>query len=336
MPENPDMRLDTLIVGGGPAGLSAALVLGRCGRRVEVIDAGTPRNAASQGVHNLLTRDGTPPGTLLAIGREEVEREGVRVRTGVVRRATCEPGGFVVTVEGSQGAAQEVRSTRTLLLATGVMDELPDISNVRAFYGVGVHHCPYCDARTYRGRSLVAIGPGLAGLGMALNLRTWSSDVAVVVEPGSLGRRELRDARLYGVRVVEGRIARCVSVDGHAHGSAADPLGSLVLEDGSELPASALFFNTEKIQRSHLPIELGCRMNEDGGVVHDRKQRTGVPGLYLAGDASFDVQFVVVAMAEGAKAGVAINRDLQDMDREAIRTAAGVGKGRSSKSRTRA
>lgn len=306
------MAYDTIIVGGGPAGLNAALVLGRSRRRVLVVDAGRPRNYASHHAHNFLSRDGIHPGRLLDLGRRDLVPYDVEFRSGVVTGATCAPEGFVVKI------GREKLRSRTLLLATGVVDDLPEIPNLPGFYGLGVHHCPYCDGWEYRDRRIAVFGRGRRGLGLALNLLTWSRDLVIVTDGERLPVGAVREAEQYGIRVRTDRIAGLFSRRGRAIGTLRDPLGFLSFQSGEDLPVDAVFFNTDKYQRSRLPMELGCRTNDSGGVVHDRKQRTGVPGLYLAGDVSFDVQFVIVAAAEGAKAGVAINRELQERDRAVI------------------
>lgn len=299
------MDYDTIIVGGGPAGLSAALVLGRCRRRVLVLDAGKPRNHASQRVGGFFTRDGTPPARLLGIGRKELTRYGVEFRKATVRHAECTAQGFIVTVGRSRPTA------RTLLLATGVLDELPDIPGARDFYGAGVHHCPYCDGWEYRDKPLAAFGDGKQAVGLALNLLTWSKSVTAVTGGATLTRADRRRAERHGVAVREEPIRRLAGV---ARKDGRPVLRRIEFESGPDLNARALFFNTAQFQRSDLPGILGCALDEHGGVVRDRRQRTGVPGLFLAGDASKDVQFVAVAAAEGARAAVGINSMLQKED----------------------
>lgn len=301
---------DAVIVGGGPAGLNAALVLGRCRRSVLVLDSGRPRNAASRSMHNYLTRDGINPAKLLQLGRAEIARYGVEFRQALVTRAMPTPSGFRVHIKGDG-----VIHSRTILLATGVVDELPTIPNVRDFYGLGVYHCPYCDGWEHRDQPLAAYGTGPAALGLAFALRTWSTNITLVTNGQPVSRSISRQAAQYNIPIRPEPITLCLSKGGRDAGTERDRLGSLRFETGPDLKVGALFFNTDKYQRSLLPKTLGCRLNEDGGVIHDKKQRTGVQGLYLAGDACFDVQFVIVAAAEGAKAGVAMNRDMQDWDR---------------------
>src|SRR4051794_12723796 len=184
---------DVLIVGGGPAGLSAALVLGRCRRRVLVVDSGRPRNAAARAMHGYLSRDGIRPRELLRLGRAEVERYGVEVLDAEVDSARAlAPGevsdpcaGFEVVTE----VGQRFRS-RKLLLATGVQDVLPPIEGAERYFGRGVHHCPYCDGWEHRDRNLVAYGAGHAATGLALSLRTWSGRVTTCTGGKRVGPKD--------------------------------------------------------------------------------------------------------------------------------------------------
>src|SRR4051812_29356807 len=159
---------DVIVVGGGPAGLSAALVLARCLRSVLVIDAGHPRNYASRAAHNYLTRDGVAPAHFLRMGREELQQYGVPVHQGVVTGAACTDIGFELELVSGPRV-----TCRKLLLATGVRDALPQVENFEALYGLGVHHCGYCDGFEYRGQRLAAFGEGRRALGLAMNLMTW-------------------------------------------------------------------------------------------------------------------------------------------------------------------
>jgi thioredoxin reductase len=298
---------DTIIVGAGPAGLNAALVLGRCRRKVLVLDAGRPRNFAARHLHNFLSRDGIPPSKLLAIGRDQLAPYDVTFRHATVASAGCDPAGFFIrTTDGHRARS------RTILLATGVADDLPNIPNFRDFYGQGIHHCPYCDAWPYRDKPMAAYGRERKGLGLAMALLTWSKHITVVTHGRPFPRSARRDAERLGIAFREESITALESARSSTGPHAASaPLKRIIFKHGPPLPVSALFFNTDQHQRSTLPKLLGCIMKPDGGVQLDRRQRTGIPGLYLAGDASRDVQFAIIAAAEGARAAVAINGDLQ-------------------------
>lgn len=309
---------DVIIVGGGPAGLSAALILGRCRRRVIVCDAGNPRNRAAQELHGFLSRDGIDPLELLRLGRGEIERYGVEFRSTDVTDASYTPGeGFTATLaDGTQ-----VRGRR-MLLATGVRDKLPKIEGIEEFYGSGVHHCPYCDGWEHRDEHLVAYGRGKPGIGLGLSLRTWSDRVTVCTDGTRISRQEHELLAKHGIGVRTERVVRlegstsAVAVSaGASRRGGVRRLERVILASGAPVECGALFFNTGQYQRSGLPARLGCEFRPNGSVRTDRNQRTCVPGLYLAGDADKDVQFVVVAAGEGATAAVAINHELQEEDR---------------------
>jgi thioredoxin reductase len=301
---------DVIIVGGGPAGLNAALVLARARRQVLLVDAGCPRNDASQALHGFLTRDGINPHELLKLGRDEVVRYGVEFVNRCVTTARCLPPeerqGNATAFEIRLDAGQLFLS-RKLLLATGVVDLLPQIEGVRKYYGKCIHHCPHCDGWEYSGRRLVAIGNGAAAVGLALSLRTWTEHVTACTEGVAAAPEDRRRAERNGIAIRE---ERAVSVEGSE-----ERLDRIVFASGPPLECDAIFFNTEQSQRSNLPAMLGCGPGPAGHVRTRRRQRTKVPGLFLAGDAGGEVQFAIVAAARGAVAGVTINRELQDEDR---------------------
>ncbi len=294
---------DVIIVGAGPAGLSAALILGRCRRCVLVCDTGQHRNAASQALHGFLTRDGMAPAELLRLGREQLGRyESVEVRTVAVIDAIRCATYFEVTLgDGTQVAA------RKLLLATGMVDDLPAIPGIDACYGKSVFHCPYCDGWEVRDQPLAIYGRGEHGRGLALELTAWSRDLVLCTDgPPELDERDLVRLSRHGITVRDERIARLEGSDGL--------LERIVFTTGEALPRRALFVHMSERQRSDLPAKLGCIMTQRGVVRTGEYEATTVPGLYVAGDASRRVQLVIVAAAEGAEAAFAINTALLKED----------------------
>lgn len=290
---------DVVIVGGGPAGLSAALVLGRCRRSVLLCDTGQPRNARAQALHGFLTRDGTPPLDLLRIGREELRPYGIEPRACEVTAVAPIDDGFHVTVTGG-----ERLSARAVLIATGLADRLPDIPGLQECYGTSVHHCPYCDGWEKRGRSLAVIGKGSSAAGLALSLKTWSDHVVLC----SNGRSRLQPAQrqqlaAHAIPIHDAPISRLEHDDGAVR--------RIALVGGQSIACEAVFCTTAQRQQCELARQLGCLLTRTGLVKTNHLGQTHVPGLYVAGDASRDVQFAVVAAAEGAKAAVAINKALQ-------------------------
>jgi thioredoxin reductase len=301
---------DVIIVGGGPAGLSAALVLGRCCRKVLVCDSGSPRNGASRALHAFLTRDGTPPLELLRLGREELAPYSVDFQETMVEQIeplappdvpAIAPGYRVVTEQGAFEA-------RKVLLATGVKDVVPEVPGAREFYGRGVFHCPYCDAWEYRDQALVAFASGEKAIELALSLRQWSATVTLCTHGAEASAETRERTRKNGIQLEEGRVA---TLEGES-----DRLGRLKLEDGRSLPCDAFFFSTGQYQRSPLADILGCECDEANQVCTNDWLRTNLSGCYCAGDAGgsdgVDVQFAIRAASEGATAAVGINKELLD------------------------
>jgi thioredoxin reductase len=299
-----EQTYDVVVVGAGPAGLSAALILGRCRRAVLLCDTGKPRNAASLALHGYLTRDGMPPNEFLAHGRRELEKyETVRLVPVGAAAAECEAGGrFKVTLD--DGA---VVFSRKLLIATGVVDNLPRIDGLRELYGQSVFHCPYCDGWEVRDQPIAIYGRGSRGLGLSLELTVWSRDLVLCTDgPSGIDAEGVARLERNGIALREERIAALEGRDGI--------LERVIFEDGEPLPRRALFFTTGQSQRSELAIRLGCELNDKGTIPTGKYETTHLPGLFVAGDASRAVQWVIVAAAEGAEAAFAINTDLLKED----------------------
>lgn len=291
---------DVVIVGAGPAGLSAALILGRCRRSVLVCDTGKPRNAASHALHGYLTRDGMNPREFLETGRRELAPyDSVELRPiGVVSAKCVANKRFEVTLQ--DGACVV---SRKLLLATGVVDNVPKIDGILELYGRSVFHCPYCDGWEIRDEPIAIYGRGERGLGLSLELTAWSRDLVLCTDgPGEIDDEGLARLERNGIEVREGRITALHGRDGI--------LEHIRFADGSTLPRRAMFFTTGQALRSELAIELGCEINDKGTVVTGKYETTHLPGLYVAGDASRAVQWVIVAAAEGAEAAFDINTAL--------------------------
>jgi thioredoxin reductase len=290
---------DVVIVGGGPAGLSAALLLGRCRRRVLVCDSGNPRNASSTALHGYLTRDGTAPLDLLRLGRDELTQYGVELRDVVVSNVDRSGDAFDVTLGES-----EIVNAHAVLLATGVRDALPAVPGMAECYGISVHHCPYCDGWEHRGQPLAVLGHGTSGAALALSLRTWTDQVTLCANGPARLKLQLREQLAAQHVVVEERPVAHVE---HVLGQ----VTAIRLRDGGVVPCEGIFFSGAQAQHCDLPKRLGCEFTQKGTVKTDHLGQTCVPGIFVVGDASRDVQFAIVAAAEGAKAGVAINKALQ-------------------------
>jgi thioredoxin reductase len=289
---------DAVIVGGGPAGLNAALVLGRCRRKVLVYDTGRYRNQRSRSLHCFLSRDGIAPGQLLTLSREQLHPYNtIEFSRAEVGRVECQPEGFAIDGNGENRV-----QSRAVLIATGVVDELPKIQGIADFFGRSVHVCPYCDGWEHRDAPIAAFGQGEKGVGLALMLQQWTQDIVLCTNNnGEISRLERAKLHESGIALCTKKIARLEGENGC--------LRRIVFADGTILPRHALFFNTGQHPRSKLLEQIGCRF--DGmGVVCGEDGLTSIPGLYVAGDVSRDAQLAIVAAAEGARAALAINRAL--------------------------
>jgi thioredoxin reductase len=253
---------DVAIIGGGAAGLSAALVLGRARRQVVVIDAGTPRNAPAAHMQGFLSRDGMPPADLLSAARSEVRRYGVEIVEDRVVDATV---GFTLRLAGGRTVA-----ARHLLLATGATDELPAVAGARERWGRDLLHCPYCHGWEVRDQPLGVLATGAGAVDHAHLLRQWTDDVILFTHGQGItdGERATLDAR--GIAIVDGPVVRLVVSD--------DRLRAVQLADGRTVPRAALFIRPAVRAHRHGPAAaLGCELEAGGLVRVDGDGRTSVP-----------------------------------------------------------
>jgi thioredoxin reductase len=303
-----DLQYDVVVVGGGSAGLSAALVLGRSRTRTLVLDAGEPRNSPSSGVHGFFSRDGIPPRELLRIAREQLGAyPGVEVRSARAAAARGRDGDFeVILDEGS------VVRTRKLLLATGVVDELPEKPGFKELWGRGVYHCPYCHGWEVRDRPLAVLNSGEGAAKRAAFIHNWSRDLVLLTDgPANLNEEGRRTLRALDIPVREERISRLEGVpDGTDRG-----LRRIHFEDGSSLAREGIFYVPPQRQGSELAQMLGCEIVAMGqaaaGVKSDPTTReTTVAGVHVAGDAGNPVQSALLAAASGANAAFFVNHSL--------------------------
>ncbi|GAB4091602.1 NAD(P)/FAD-dependent oxidoreductase [Flaviaesturariibacter terrae] len=309
--------LDCLIIGGGPAGLNAAVVLGRCRRKVLVFDTGQYRNRWSHGMHNYLTRDHIPPAEFLRLCAPELQKYGVEVlRKKIVRAARNESGLFEAFDD--DGVCY---LSRKLLVATGLSDNLPKLPGFEEMYGRSVHHCPYCDGWEWCDQRLAVYARRKDGSELALALKnTWSNDVTYFTDGNRAIKASTREyLEASGIRIITDPLEGLEGKDGLLQG--------VRLKSGELVPMDALFFVNGFTQQCNLAETFGCAVGNKGAVITNRSQQTNITGLYVAGDASRDMHFVVVAAGEGAKAAVNINKELVKEAAEHNRTKLKADKG---------
>jgi thioredoxin reductase len=306
MAEHESAVRDVVVVGGGAAGLSAALTLTRARRAVTVVDAGEPRNAPADGVHGLLALDGVSPVELWARGRDEVLAYGGQILVGEVVDVSQASYGFAVML--ADGTALR---TRRLLIATGLVDELPSIPGVREQWGHHVLHCPYCHGWEVRDRRIGVLGTDSMSVHKALLFRQWSPDVLFFAGDHELEAQEIVQLRALDIAVVAGTISR-LEVDD-------DRLTGVRLEDGRIVAVDVVVVSTQMVARVDPFAGIGIKPapHPAGAFIEsDGFGRTEVPGVWVAGNASDLSAQVSNAASEGARAAQHINADLVREDLE--------------------
>lgn len=296
---------DCIVVGAGPAGLNAALVLGRARRSVLVIDSAQPRNYATHEMHGVLGHDGLDPADLRTRGRAELARYGVEVLTATVDGAELISDG--VRLLSSRGADVG----RTVLLATGMLDEVPDIVGFADVWGTSAHTCPYCDGFEHRDERLAVLAAGERGEHLAIVLRQWSDDVVLLSNgPHDLAADQLTRVQAVGISIIQTPV---VALDSDETGR----LHRVRLDDGETLDRDALFFFAGWQLRTEVARSLGCELRADGSVAVDASQATTVGRIYAAGNCADARALVPAAAGSGATAAVTINARLsfEDADR---------------------
>jgi thioredoxin reductase len=288
---------DVIIVGGGAAGLSAALVLARARRSLAVLDAGEPRNAPAAHMHGYLSRDGFPPHTLLELGRGEVVGYGGEVLSGTVTDLYRTDQGFRVEV-----ADAAPMTARRVLVTTGLRDEIPDVPGLRARWGVDVLHCPYCHGYEVRDQPLGVLGGTPQAVEHALLIRQWSDDVTFFPHTDALDDSDQARLAARGIRVATGEVAGVVVEDDHLTG--------VQLASGETVARAAVFVRPRLVTNDQLVTNLGAALTAHGSVAIDSAGLTSVPGLWIAGNAVNPRAQVITAAGEGSAAALAINNDL--------------------------
>ena len=298
---------DCIVIGAGPAGLSASLFLARYRRRVLTFHHNSPRNIYSHGVHGFLGHHGILPTELLARGREEVTAHGGLIVEGCVTRVERLGEECFRVSTGDEKIVGQTFDARRLLLATGLRDLTPDCPGFSEFYGASVFHCPDCDGFEVTGKRVAVLGNGKKTVGFTLSLLTWTDHLTLVTggDPGDMTDEHRAKLAAFDIPVVNRGI---VKLEGDAESKR---LERARLDDGGVVECDALFFNLGTEPASGFHEALGCRLEEEGGLVWvDEGHQTSVPGVYAAGDLTPRSQLAVVAAAEGAMAAIHIHKSL--------------------------
>ncbi len=301
-------RYDVIVIGGGAAGLSAALVLTRARRKVLVVDDGQPRNAPAAHMHGYLSRDGMPPAQLLTSGRAEVAAYGGELLDGTVTGLVPDGhSGFWVLLD------EQRISTRRLLVTTGLRDELPAVPGLAERWARDVLHCPYCHGHEVRDRQLGVIGGSPGSVRYAQIVRQWTRDLVYFTPPDTLTAVERTELLARAIGIVEGAIDQLVVGDD-------DHLRGVQMGDGRVIPRDALFVPPRFVPNNVLLLGLGASVDPNGWVQVDATGLTSVLGLWAAGNIVDPRAQVITAAGAGSAAAIAMNADLVDDDvRNAVR-----------------
>jgi thioredoxin reductase len=303
-----DGDYDVVVVGGGAAGLSAALVLGRARRRVAVVDAGEPRNAPAAHMQGFLGSDGLAPAELLAAGRAEVTRYGVQLLAGSVDGISACAGrpsdrpGFLVSLRGGP-----TLRTRRVLVTTGLRDDLPDVPGVRERWGRDLLHCPYCHGYEVRDQPLGVLGGTSEALTHAHLIRQWSDDVVFFSNGATLTAAQREELVAHAIGIVDAPVVSLVVED--------DRLVGVHVATDHVVPRAAVFVRPRFVPNDTLLTDLGCVTGDNGWVAVDATGATSIPGVWAAGNAVNPRAQVITAAGEGSAAAIAINNDLVEEDR---------------------
>ena len=296
----PSQRFDVAVVGGGPAGLSAALWLARYLHKVVLVDSGDPRNWETRGINGYLGHQGIRSPELRKLGRIEGEKYGAQFVSGIVDTAANETGElFAICLRGGK-----IIEARRILLAIGIRDVWPDIPGLDQCYGETAHVCPDCDGYETRGKKTVVIGTGRKAVGMALALTTWTKEIVICTngEPPDMKQELLDILKPLNIPVLDSPITCVISQNKEIRG--------VELEGGMSLDCERLYFAIGQYPSDDLGTQLGCKRDEIGRLVIDDHNHTSVRNVYAAGDVAGGPQIAIAAAASGAIAAVAIHASL--------------------------
>lgn len=295
------MVVDCAIIGGGPAGLNAALVLGRARRNVLLFDDNNPRNAVTLHSHGFITRDGVSPAEFRAIGHGEIAKyPSVEVLSTRIQAVSRQGTAFELVAEGG-----EKFRAGNIILATGLQETLPAVEEIYRYYGRSLFNCPYCDGWELRDKPLVIIAESeMAASHLPKVVYQWSRDIVVCTN----GHQVLSDGQKlfldkYGTRVIEEKIVALVGQAGQ--------LERIIFENRPDIERAGGFVEIQRRQATSIGQDLGCETDDLGGIVTDELGRTNIKGVYAAGDAVNVMQNQLIwAAASGSRAAISVNTDL--------------------------
>lgn len=292
-------RYDVIVIGGSVAGLSAAMASGRALRNVLVVDGGKPANRFTPNSHNFITHDGRPPAEIISLAKYQVQQyRSVDFKQGMVTNARVSGNEFFITIE-----TREMYVAKKIILATGIIDLLPEISGLKECWGKSVLHCPYCHGYEVRGTQTAILGNGDYAFEFGAMISNWTDRLAIYTNGTSTLTRE-QTARLMNrnITVTEDKIERLIHDQGY--------LKSIVFQDGRSDVIDTLYTRPEFIHHSDLSEQLKCEMNRDGYIRVDGLQRTSVPGVFACGDNASKIRTVANAVAMGTTAGMMSSKEL--------------------------
>ncbi len=300
-----DDLYDCIVIGAGPAGLSASLFLARYLRRTLTFHHNSPRNEYAHGVHGFLGHHGIRPAELLAKGRDEVTSHGgLIVEACVTAVENVGPEHFRVFA-ASEGTEPRTFDAQRLLLATGLRDLTPDCPGFREFYGTSVHHCPDCDGYEIRDKRVAVLSHNHSSVAFTTNLLTWTKQLTLLTDNHEVSTNDRAKLADFDIPV---RTEALVGLEGN---KSTRQLARVVFAKGEPLECDALFFNLGTELATDFHEKLGCRVDDDSGLIWvDRTRQTSVEGVYAAGDNTPNSQLAIVAAAEGARAAIQIHRSL--------------------------
>ena len=294
---------DVIIIGGSYSGLSAAMALGRSLRKVLVIDSGKPCNAQTPHSHNFLTQDGQTPAAITAAAKEQVVAyDTVTMLEGVAVKGQQVDRGFEIETD-----AGENFSSRKIIFAAGIKDNLPGIQGFKECWGISLIHCPYCHGYEVRNANTAIVGNGDAGFELARMIWQWTKQLTVLTNgKSSFTEEQTQLLSQHSIRVIEKEIAELQ----HERGQ----IAKVGFKDGSILQVTAVYFRAPFEQHCAIPLQIGCELTEMGHIKTDPMQRTNIPGVYAVGDSVSPMRSVANAVYTGSFAGAAVNREMIEED----------------------